>query len=204
MEVTDIGRLQADISIQFRRPERPDLVAARLGYLHSYPFASKSYIDLFGVPKALSELKSHRLVQQISPLFEEGVYERVLGVASLEGVVGVRTNSSSAVLYAVERGAGIGILPNYALALGAKLLPVDVGIKHRLDIWMTYHPDLRKSDRHMQVVEWFRQIFDGRRFPCFDEKFTHPHDLVPLMSETAVTNSVEGFAAANPAVLGTG
>lgn len=201
MELTDIGRLQADISIQFRRPERPDLIAVQLGYLHTYPFVSESYQNLFGVPKDLSDLKEHRLIQQISPLLEEGVYERALGVESLEGIVGVRTNTSSAVFYAVERGAGIGILPNYALVLGAKLVPINVGVKHRLDIWMTYHPDLRKSDRHMQVVDWLRRIFDRRRFPCFDEKFLHPIDLMPLMSEATLTSSAEGFASANPFVL---
>ena len=151
----------------------------------------------------MSELKLHRVIQQISPLLEDGAYERALGVESLEGIVGVRTNTSSAILYAVERGAGIGVLPNYALALGAKLVPIDVGLKHRLEIWMTYHPDLRNSYRHMLVVDWLRQIFDGRRFPCFDEKFIHPCDLMLLMSGTTLTSSIEGFAAPNPAVLGT-
>lgn len=202
MEVTDVGRLQADISVQFLRPERPDLIAVHLGYLHIYPFASDSYKNLFGIPKTAGELKSHRWIQQISPLFEEGVYERTLGVESLEGIVGVRTNTSSAVLYAVERGAGIGMLPSYALVLGAKLVPIDVGLKHRLDIWMTYHPDLRNSKRHRLVVDWIRRIFDARRYVCFDETFTHPYDLLPLMSESALTSSAEGFAAANPVVLG--
>ncbi len=146
----------------------------------------------------------HRLIQQISPLLEEGSYERALGVESLEGIVGVRTNTSSAVFYAVERGAGIGMLPNYALVLGAKLVPIDVGVAYRLDIWMTYHPDLRNSDRHMLVVNWLRQIFDGRRFPCFAEKFIHPYDLMPLMSDTTLTSSAEGFASANPFVLSAG
>ncbi len=127
-----------------------------------------------------------------------------MGVESVEGIVGVRTNTSSAVLYAVERGAGIGMLPNYSLALGAKLVPIDVGLKHRLDIWMTYHPDLRNSYHHMLVVDWIRRIFDGRRFLCFDKKFIHPFDLMPLMADTTITSSAEGFAVANPVVLGAG
>ncbi len=135
-------------------------------------------------------------------MIPDGIYERLLGVDSLEGIVGVKTNTSTAVLYAVERGSGIGVLPNYALALGAKLIPIDVGVKNRLDIWLTYHPDLRKSDRHMQVVEWLRQIFDARRFICFDEKFMHPRDLLQFMSETAIASDIDGFAAENPIVLG--
>lgn len=202
MELTDVGRLEADISIQFQRPERPDLMTVQLGYLHNYPFVSESYKNSFGLPKVINDLKLHRVIQQISPLLEAGAYERVLGVDSLEGIVGVRTNTSSAVLYAVERGAGIGMLPNYALALGAKLVPIDVGLKNRLDIWMTYHPDLRNSYHHMLVVDWLRRIFDGHRFPCFDEKFIHPSDLVPLMANISLAKSIEGFAAPNPAVVG--
>lgn len=200
MALTDVGRLQADISIQYLRPERADLVTVQLGYLHIYPFVSEAYKNEFGVPKAFSDLKLHRLIQQLSPQLE-GIYERLLGVESLEGIVGVRTNSGAAVLYAVERGAGIGFLPNYALALGAKLVPIDIGLKYRLDVWMAYHPDLRNSHRHLSIIDWLRQIFDGRRYPCFGEKFIHPNELLVSMSGRISKYSGEGFAAANPTVL---
>lgn len=198
MQHVDVGRLHADISIQFARPSRPDLKAVQLGFLHTYPFVSEGYRQLYGLPKNLTELKSHRVIQQISPLLEEGAYERVLGLESLEGVVGVRTNASSALLYAVERDAGIGFLPSYALALGANVVPVDMGIKHSLEIWMTYHPDIRNSKRHVVVIDWLRRIFDPKRFPCFEENFVHPRDLVQSMSETAAINFGGNFAAANP------
>ena len=116
MQSPDVSRLLTDISIDYKRPEQPDLITVQLGYMHTYPFASTSYTNIFGIPKSLSELKSHRIVQQTSPFIPEGVYERLLGVESLEGIVGVRTNTSTAVLYAVERGSGIGgTLPTYAL-----------------------------------------------------------------------------------------
>jgi hypothetical protein len=38
-------------------------------------------------------------------------------------------------------------------------------------------------------VDWLRQIFDGRRFPCFDEEFIHPLDLIPLMADTTIKSS---------------
>jgi DNA-binding transcriptional LysR family regulator len=201
MEHTDVGRLEADMSVQFLRPERPDLISVRLGYLHVYPFASHSYRELYGLPSSMEEVKRHRLIQQAGPLLQPGMYERVLGVDSLEGIVGVATNSSSAVLYAVERGAGIGMLPTYAPTLGAKLIPLDLGFSHRLELWLTYHPDLRNSPRHMVVVEWLRRIFDPARFPCFAEKFIHPADLPRLLADAAAINSVAGFAAANPVSL---
>jgi len=198
MEHTDVGRLEADMSVQFVRPERPDLISVRLGHLHIYPFASFGYRELYGLPTTLEETRKHRIIQQVTPLWEPGIYERALGVDSLEGIVGVATNSSSAVLYAVERDAGIGALPTYALTLGAKLVPVDIGFSRRLEIWLTYHPDLRNSSRHMVVVDWLRRIFDPARFPCFGEKFIHPSELGRVLSDAVAINSVEGFAAANP------
>ena len=198
MEITDVGRLEADMSIQFLRPQRPDLVSVRIGYLHIYPFVSVGYRDLYGIPTSLEDAKRHRFIQQVTPLLQEGIYERALGVDSLEGIVGVATNSSSAVLYAVERDAGIGFLPTYALTLGAQLVPLDIGVTNRLEIWLTYHPDMRNSSRHMIVVEWLRRIFDPIRFPCFAEKFIHPNDLVPLLSDAAAINYAAGLASVNP------
>jgi len=90
MEITDVGRLEADMSIQFLRPERPDLVSVRIGYLHIYPFVSVGYRDLYGIPASLEDAKRHRFIQQVTPLLQEGIYERALGVDSLEGIVGRR------------------------------------------------------------------------------------------------------------------
>jgi hypothetical protein len=65
----------------------------------------------------------------------------------LEGIVGIKTNSSIGVLYAVERGAGMGFLPTSSVALGAPLVAVDLGVHHHADLWLTYHKEFRNSDR---------------------------------------------------------
>ena len=53
----------------------------------------------------------------------------------------------------------------------------------------------------MQVVEWICQIFDGRRYLCFGEKFTHPRDLIPFMSDASLQSEIDGFAADNPVIV---
>ena len=198
MDSTDVARLEADISIQFHKATNPDLYAVRLGYLHTYPFASQEYARRNGIPRSLEEARQHRFVQQVSPLLPEGAYERLLGVESLDGMIALRTNTSSAVLYAIERDAGIGWLPSYALVFGGRFVPVDIGIKHSLEIWMTYHPYIRNSERHMVVVDWLRRLFDARRFPCFREEFVHPLGLLPMMTDVAETHGGRGFLAADP------
>ena len=198
MELTDVSRLQADISIQFNRPSNPDMIVTRLGRLHVFPFVAESYQRLFGLPTSLQDLRHHRLLQLVSPQLEESVIVEKLKLPDFEGAVSIRTNSSSALLYAVERGAGIGLLATYALALGARLVPVEIGFTHFQDIWLTYHPDLKNSVRHMVVLGWLRRIFDPQRYPCFKDEFIHPVELIELMAETAAPVHGRGFIAAEP------
>lgn len=199
MEQADVARLETDIAIQFERPANPDVIAAKIGRLHIYPFVSEGYRELYGIPATLAELKDHRIVEQNAPQLDESAYARVLGLTSMEGVVGIKTNSSIGALYAVERGAGIGFLPTAATALGAPLVPVDMGVSHHTDLWITYHKEFRSSERHRIVIDWLKKIFDAKLYPCFRDEFIHPNDLVPMMRETRESFGLRGFTATGAA-----
>jgi DNA-binding transcriptional LysR family regulator len=199
MEQADVARLESDIAIQLEPPTNPDLIVAKLGRLHIYPFASKDYESLYGIPRNLAELANHRIVKQSAPQVDDGAYARVLGLKSLEGIVGIKTNSSVGVLYAVERGAGIGFLPTVSIALGAPLVPVDLGVSHHADLWLTYHKEFRTSERHKIVVDWLKKIFDPKAYPCFRDEFIHPNALVPMMTAAREGFGLTGYVAATPA-----
>ena len=199
MEQADVARLESDIAIQLEPPTNPELIVTKLGRLHIYPFVSEGYQKLHGTPVSLSELKNHRIIKQTAPQVDDTAYARILGLTSLEGIVGIKTNSSIGVLYAVERGAGIGFLPTSSIALGARLVPVDMdGFSHHADLWLTYHREFRNSDRHKIVIDWLKKIFDPRSHPCFRDEFIHPGDLVPLMAGPRASFGLDGYAAANP------
>jgi DNA-binding transcriptional LysR family regulator len=201
MEQADVARLEADISIQFERPTDPDLIVARLGRLHVYPFVSKEYSALYGVPRSFDELRQHRIVQQVAPQLDEDAYGRALRVDTLAGIIGIRTNSSTATLYAVEKSAGVGWLPSCSIALGAPLVAVDVDFRYHLELWMIYHPDLKRSEKHVVVIDWLKRIFDSARYPWFGDEFIHPNDLAGRVNEADGQMSVKGFAATNPLTL---
>jgi DNA-binding transcriptional LysR family regulator len=198
MEQADVARLESDIAIQLEPPTNPDLIVAKLGRLHIYPFVSKDYESLHGVPKTLAELQSHRIIKQSAPQVDDTAYARILGLKSLEGIVGIKTNSSIGVLYAVERGAGIGFLPTVSIALGAPLVAVDLGVSHHADLWLTYHKEFRVSERHKIVVDWLRKIFDPKTYPCFRDDFIHPNALVPIMAAARESVGLNGYVAASP------
>jgi len=198
MEQADVSRLEADISIQLERPTNPDLIVTKLGRLHIYTFASEAYRDAYGVPKSLSDLKNHRIIKQHGVQLDETGYARILGLESLEGVVGISTNSSVAVLYAIERGAGVGFLPTSAVALGARLVAIDLGINYHMDLWLTYHKEFRNSDRHKIVIDWLKSIFDPKIYACFRDEFIHPNDLPSMMVASRENYGLQGYTAPRP------
>jgi DNA-binding transcriptional LysR family regulator len=198
MEQADVARLEADIAIQLERPTNPDLIVTKLGRLHIYAFVSEEYRRLYGVPTSLADISNHRIIKQHAPQVDDSAYARVLGLPTLEGICGIKTNSSIAVLYAVERGAGVGFLPTSSIALGAPLVAVDLGVHHHADLWLTYHKEFKNSDRHKVVIDWLKKIFDPKTYPCFRDEFIHPNDLIALMSNSRNNFGMGGFAAAGP------
>jgi DNA-binding transcriptional LysR family regulator len=178
MEVADVMRMEADVAIQLERPSRPGAKSLRLGRLHIYPFASRQYVDTYGLPKGLDEVRHHRLVHQKAAQVEEDAYARMLKLPSIEGIVALRTNTSTALAYAIELGLGVGPLPTYIVGLGSDLIPVDMGLRHHVDIWMTYHPDARAVRRVSLFIDWLKTLFDSKRYPWFGDEFIHPRDLL--------------------------
>lgn len=199
MESVDVLRHEADIAVQFTRPQNSDLIVSKIGRLHAYPFASASYQNIYGLPKNKEEMKAHRLVDQVSPQIPNGIWASLLGLSSIENIVGIRTNGSSALLFAIEKGAGIGGLPTYASALGANVIPVDVDISNSFDIWLTYHPSLKDVQRVATVVSWLRDIFDPQKYPWFRDEFIHPNDLGKMPADDLDVSFGQDFRAANPA-----
>jgi DNA-binding transcriptional LysR family regulator len=202
MESADVLRLEADVAIQLTKPERPDLKVARLGRLHLYPFASRSYAETYGLPANIEEMRNHRLVDQVGPQIDEGVLPRLLKLPSIEGIVMVRTNSSTAHFYAIELGAGIGGLPTYAVPLGADIVPVDIGLRHEMDIWMTYHPDARSVRRVSVFIDWLKSLFNPVRYPWFRDGFIHPRDFSPVDTPANVNRARPPVATHPPSSSG--
>lgn len=177
MEVADVLRMEADVSVQIERPSRADVKAVRLGRMHIYPYVSRRYAELYGLPKSADDFARHRLIDQRAPQVDEEVTPRLLNLPNIEGIVALRTNASTAHAFAIELGIGIGGLPTYFSALGTNLIPLDIGVRHQVHIWMTYHPDVRSIRRVSIFIDWLRSLFDAKRYPWFGDKFIHPNEF---------------------------
>jgi DNA-binding transcriptional LysR family regulator len=164
MRSVDVLRLEADISIQFTEPDRPELICKKMGNLHLFPFASPEYIERFGAPKAFAELAQHRIVEQETDQLGGYKIDELFSPEVRYRVVRMKTNFSSAHYLAISRGAGIGLLPNYAQAIGGHVDPVDLNFCFSPSIWLAAHPEILKAEHHRRFVDWLSGCFS---YPWF-------------------------------------
>jgi DNA-binding transcriptional LysR family regulator len=181
----DVSRMEADISIQLTRPKHSDLKTVRLGRLHVMPFASPDYLRTYGTPQNLREVESHKIVEQLSPQLDVTAVDRLFPGKPREGFVSMVTNTSTAHFWAVARGAGLGMLPTYLTCLGARIVPVDLDLTIKHDIWLSYHPDGKRLKRVGLAIDWLRENFNAAQFPWFGDEFVHPNELSKIDSSLA-------------------
>ena len=199
MEVADVLRMEADVAVQLEKPDRPDVKAVRLGRMHIYPFASRRYVEIYGLPKeprrsqATSPRPSARRRRsrkmRLQRAAQSAEHRRHRRAAHQRQHRALPARSSSE--WASAR------LPTYIAAIGTDLIPVDIGLRHQVDIWMTYHPDARSVRRVSHFIDWLRTLFDPKRYPWFGDEFIHPRELAEdrrTATERDVTQSSDPSA----------
>ena len=178
MQSADILRLEAHASVQLSEPKGADVKVVRLGKIHSVPSAAQSYIDLYGTPKGLDDLPSHRLALQFAEQTgTEDIYNQFYPGVPHAGWVAFRTNNSTALLWAISKGVGIGWCPTYVHALGPRIVPIDLDLVFSFDVWLAYHADAAQIPRVRRLIDWIKDSFNSRKYPWFKDEFIHPREL---------------------------
>jgi DNA-binding transcriptional LysR family regulator len=158
-EELDLAMREADVALRLRRPAQPDLIQRRLFTVHFHVYASKDYIKRFGEPKSVDELDNHRLLAfgGDQPSYLLSVHW--LANAGRDGAeprpYHVVVNSIPALKSAVESGAGIAVLPDYAVDGNTTLTQIlrDVEMP-LLDSYLVYAEEMRSVAR----VQAFRDF----------------------------------------------
>ncbi|MGH1589112.1 LysR family transcriptional regulator [Methylobacterium phyllosphaerae] len=196
MESADVLRMEADVAIQLTRPTSPDLRMVKLGRIHMMPYAARSYEETYGLPSRPDDLERHRIVVQDGgqTMRLEEYAKTVPGFPATVPIT-LKVNVSSAYYWAIAKGAGIGLLPTYASAIGAQVVPVDNLGRFSVDIWLTYHPDAERIGRVRRTIDWLRSSFDPKRYPWFRDEFIHPRDLPATIKGAPLPDLFAGFIA---------
>jgi DNA-binding transcriptional LysR family regulator len=196
--LADVSRHEADIAIQHTQPAALDIKQVRLGRMHLMFFASEQYLATYGEPKTAAELSKHRLVMQLADEATAGdAFANLFPGQSERDLVVMKTNVSSANYWAVANGAGIGVFPTYAHALGGngKMIPLDIDTHWSLDIWLSYHPGSGRIPRVRHMIDWLIEAFNPAKYPWFGDDFVHPRELKAVYMGEPLTHLLGGIPA---------
>jgi DNA-binding transcriptional LysR family regulator len=157
--------------------------------------ASQKYLETHAAPRSLEEMSRHRLVLQVADeAAAKEAFESVFPGYAQRDLVVMKTNVSSANYWAVANGAGIGVFPTYALALGGKLTPLDVDLRWSFDIWLSYHPTSGRIPRVRHMIDWLIEAFNPAKYPWFRDEFIHPRELKAVYMGAPLTHLFGGFS----------
>ena len=182
MEPIDARALETDLSVRYQRPEAADLILTRLGSLHFVPWASPGYLERIGRPNSTEDLLQHCLWEHRSYIYDahDEEWNDWFDLERSAEIPVFHTNSTATLVSAIQNGLGIGLLPTYACECVDGIIPLDLDLKTRSDIWLTYHSNLKETARVREVRDWLKSLFDKHAWPWFRDEFHPPH--VPVAS----------------------
>lgn len=193
MQRSDVAGGECDLAIQLERPADGSTIVRLVGFLHLMPFAAERYLRNAGVPKSVDDWPNHRLVWQEADQVASHLLPYFLGTSQREGLIGIRTNSSSAHFRAVATGGGIGILPTYARAVSRRVRPLDIDVRLRREIFCVINSVRAQSPAVQLVIAFLETCFSGEIYPWFRDEFVHPRDFEETLSSQSVISLFEGF-----------
>jgi DNA-binding transcriptional LysR family regulator len=194
MRSADVSRHEADVAIHLSQPPSLDAKLVRLGRMHLMFFASEAYISSHGAPKTFADLTRHRMVlQSADQTATKELFESLFPGFSQRDLLAMRTNVSSANYWAVANGAGVGVFPTYAHALGG-LVPLEIEFRRPFDIWLSYHPSSGRIPRVRRTIDWLVEAFNPAKFPWFKDDFVHPSEFKAVYMGESLTHLFGGFS----------
>jgi DNA-binding transcriptional LysR family regulator len=155
--VLDLATRQADLAIRFFRPTSNQLVAAKVGQFHMSIFAAPSYIEQYGLPQKLEDLRDHQIIDHTS-LHSVPSMKPWTEVIERSTSVVLRTNSSYSTVEAVRVGYGISVFPDY-VTKSTNLVAAPIDLKIVRDIWLVSHEETNKGARIRTVIDYVREQF---------------------------------------------
>ncbi len=163
-----------DIRIGFAKPTDPDAIIKKLATVHQMLFASEAYVAKYGMPASINDMRDHRLVLLSAPGVKSDAASLFFGEDGARQLIAARFNTGHSLLGAIAGGIGIGALPTYAGAISARLIPLNVPITLKFELWLSFDRSGANSLPVREAIDWAHRCFDQARYPWFSDKFIHP------------------------------
>jgi DNA-binding transcriptional LysR family regulator len=147
--VLDLPMREADVAIRMKEPSQADLIRKRLMNVHMRLYATQEYLEKYGTPETVADMRHHRLICQNPNSVQVSAAARMVQELLTGEIRSLLTvNNYFGVLQAVINHLGIGILPNYVTQDFPHLvsvLPEVLG--GSVPVFLAYPEELRQSKR---------------------------------------------------------
>jgi DNA-binding transcriptional LysR family regulator len=156
---SSLSKREADIALRMFRPTQPDLVARRLPDMELGFYAHRDYIEEYGEPSNIDDLKTHTIIGFDEEMdFINGAAE--LGYHFVRDNFALRTDHLLAQINLMRAGAGINAThvklaeqwPDLVRVLQWVPLPA-------LEFWCVTHSDVQYNSRIREVMKFLIQWF---------------------------------------------
>jgi DNA-binding transcriptional LysR family regulator len=152
----DVVQERIDVGIQGGRLPDSSLVARKFASIQLVPCATPAYLDTYGTPKTMEDLKGHRCIKIRQP--ESGItlpwtFRQGHEVVTFDVPASLTTNDGDVELQAVLSGAGIGQLATFRIAShvrAQRLKPLLIGYvseHYGLYVYMLRRTSIPKKNR---------------------------------------------------------
>jgi len=148
----DLSMREADVALRLREPTQSDLIRRKLFPLTYSAYASRAYLQRFGLPQSVADLDGHRIlafgVSGPAYLNNLNLLLHAGRDAKKPREPAISINNLFAVRQAVERGAGVAILPDYVIDAASPLTRLDLHIDMPVfDCWLAYPSEMKNVAR---------------------------------------------------------
>ncbi|SNB65793.1 transcriptional regulator, LysR family [Rhodoblastus acidophilus] len=148
----DLTMREADVALRLREPTQSELIRRKLFSLTYSAYASRAYVQRHGQPQSAADLDSHRI---LAFGVSGAPYLNNLNLLLYAGrdpkkprEPAISINNLFAVRQAVERGAGIAVLPDYVIDDASPLTRLDLHVDMPvLDCWLAYPAEMKNVAR---------------------------------------------------------
>jgi DNA-binding transcriptional LysR family regulator len=155
----DLTMREADVALRLREPTQSDLIRRKLFSLHYSAYASRAYLQSHGQPKTVEQLDSHAIVAfGVTGAGHLNTLNLLLSAgreAKKPREPAISINNLFALRMAVERGAGIAVLPDYLIDAASPLVRLDLDVDMPVfDCWLVFPAEMKNVAR----VQAFRDF----------------------------------------------
>jgi DNA-binding transcriptional LysR family regulator len=150
IDAANLVQREADMALRLSRPIGDSLVARKLGMLRYGLYGSRAYIDT--APEAAWEFLGYD--EYLADVPQQRWIENFAGGRRFA----LRSNDLASLISAARAGIGLTVVPHVLASDSADLVCLAEAPEAARELWLAFHPDLRRSARIRVLLDRFDEI----------------------------------------------